>query len=301
MKITSNFETTVGNYYNGSNKVTADESNVKRADAYPVLDKITVSDWAEGKGTLVDYSVSNTEITSAVKTSNLYALSATDKRTIQNNLKILGFYSTSKSSDGDLTSAESVKALKNFQKVYGLSVDGNADSATINRISSAAKRYQSVKNSTAVQDICTAYSRDGTQKKNLVATWTFLKEAMYLPDHQAAGVLGNIYQECRFNCTAVGGNESYGILQWQGGRGTALQNYANSMVGVSKSDINAQLGYMRAESLDSEKSNWAKVKGARNYEEAARLFCNYVERPNDDEAMLDVRIDFAKYVYNAFN
>lgn len=48
----------------------------------------------------------------------------------QNNLKILGFYSATATTDGNLGSQESLRAIKNFQRVYGLPINGGSNEQT---------------------------------------------------------------------------------------------------------------------------------------------------------------------------
>lgn len=58
-----------------------------------------------------------------------------------------------------------------------------------------------------------------------------------------AGIMGNEEVESGFRTTAYNPNESaIGISQWEGGRRTALQNFAKSM-GTTETDLNAQLAF----------------------------------------------------------
>jgi len=65
-----------------------------------------------------------------------------------------------------------------------------------------------------------------------------------LPSAAIAGILGNIQIESGFNTGAANASEgAIGLAQWEGGRRTALQNYA-AQHGMHETDLNAQLGYL---------------------------------------------------------
>jgi Phage tail lysozyme len=62
-----------------------------------------------------------------------------------------------------------------------------------------------------------------------------------------AGGLGNIEVESHFDPTAYNAaEEAIGLAQWEGGRRTALQNYA-SQTGGTESSLATQLGYLGVE------------------------------------------------------
>lgn len=67
------------------------------------------------------------------------------------------------------------------------------------------------------------------------------------PASDAAGALGNLQVESGFSPTAYNAGEgAIGIAQWEGGRRTALQNYAAAH-GGKETDLAMQLGYLGQE------------------------------------------------------
>ena len=219
-------------------------------------------------------------------------------RQVQNNLKILGFYSVSTMTDGDLTSEESKKAIKNFQRTYGLTESGKYDSNTAYNLTSACNRYESIKSSDGLKKLCEKYSFDSEQIRTINMGWTYLKQAMHLPDHQAAAVMGNIFQESSLRCSVSDGR-AYGIMQWQNARLDRLKEFATNEMGNDISDINVQLGFMREESEKDEKENWDKFKLTANVENATAVFFESIERAND--ITLSIRCKYAQEFYDAFS
>jgi hypothetical protein len=72
-----------------------------------------------------------------------------------------------------------------------------------------------------------------------------------LPDKIIAAILGNMQTESGFNTGASNAAEgAIGLAQWEGGRRTALQQYA-AQRGTSETDLNTQLNFM----YDHELSN----------------------------------------------
>lgn len=65
-----------------------------------------------------------------------------------------------------------------------------------------------------------------------------------LNDYAIAGFLGNMKIESGFNTSALNGAEgAIGLIQWEGGRRSALQSYARKH-GTSETDLRTQLDFM---------------------------------------------------------
>lgn len=239
-------------------------------------------------------------------------------RQAQNNLKILGFYSGSVATDGNMKSSESIKAIRNFQTVYGLSVTGVWNNATADKLTSAINTYNEVyssSGSSTVAQIKNGYSdyNEPLLKNNISKIWSFLKVGMGLDDVHASAVMGNIMEESggsstnaqdtdgdehlfdnsyTYNCYD---NRGYGIIQWTYySRKEGLQNTASSM-GLSVSDINAQMAYFREEAEGDYNSAWNSFLLTNTIDGATNTFREYFEQtPNG----ADERREFANIVYN---
>ena len=102
--------------------------------------------------------------------------------------------------------------------------------------------------------------------------YNYFKNTMNVNTAVACGVLANIKAESNFSPTAscidTNGLTSYGICQWNGSRFTSLKNFCSAR-GLSYSDINAQLQYLRSELEGSESYAWNKVKGQSNTADGA--------------------------------
>lgn len=90
---------------------------------------------------------------------------------------------------------------------------------------------------------------------NILLGWGYSKE-------MAAGVCGNVWQECTFDPGCVTG-KYHGLIQWGGGRWDALEALAHSS-GKDWTDVDLQMDYLRSE-LD--KSYGARLREymVRNY------------------------------------
>ena len=78
---------------------------------------------------------------------------------------------------------------------------------------------------------------------NAAAIWQFLA-SKGLPAPVIAGLMGNFEVESDFDTGAYNaGENAHGIVQWEGGRWTGLEDYASSH-GGSPTDLNMQLGYL---------------------------------------------------------
>ncbi len=95
---------------------------------------------------------------------------------------------------------------------------------------------------------------------------------------QASGILGNIQTESSFKTNAYNAGEgAIGICQWEGGRRTALENFAAEQ-GKPVTDIHVQLDFIMYEFTHSESSAYAAVKNAQTPEAAAQAFQSKYER-----------------------
>jgi hypothetical protein len=99
-------------------------------------------------------------------------------------------------------------------------------------------------------------------------------------DNQAAGWVGNVYQETggTFNAGIVQANgEGHGLAQWGGGRFTALQNFARSR-GSSWTNFNTQLAFIQHELNGSERAANAAIRSAGSLAAATNAIATRYER-----------------------
>ncbi len=226
---------------------------------------------------------------------------STENMQFQNNLKILGFYSALAVTDGNLGSQESLRAIKNFQRVYGLPINGGSNEQTRTKLNEVMTFYNSLKNSdlSTVAQIVNGYSdyNESIVKADVKRTWTFLRAGMGLTAKQAAGVMGNIMHESGASPTNAQDSKipgssklrdttyaysatdgiAYGIIQWQySSRKQGLLDMANNM-GSTVSDSNVQFAYLRNEVETSLKAAWKKITDEDDVENAAKVFCAEIE------------------------
>jgi hypothetical protein len=107
-----------------------------------------------------------------------------------------------------------------------------------------------------------------------------------LPDYQAAGIVGNLYQESHVNPSEPGG----GIAQWIGSRWTDLQNFAKSR-NVSATDLQTQLDFLWSELQGGALSALA---GTKNVTDATTVFEKTFERAGTPN--MPARIQYAQAV-----
>lgn len=150
---------------------------------------------AERDDTAVIYERSNTK--AAVFSSAKAAAGASmSNKQVQSSLSALGFYNGP--INGDLSTSLSKKAVKNFQKVYGLSANGSMNSSTLNRLKEINTMYNKVATSKELKNLASGLYLDSVEKKNLARVWTFLRAGMGFTKNQAAGICGNLHGESRF-------------------------------------------------------------------------------------------------------
>lgn len=125
------------------------------------------------------------------------------------------------------------------------------------------------------------------------AIWNFLT-GKGLGSAVVAGIMGNMFQESRYDPTAENPDSgAYGICQWLGPRKDALAQKASSM-GTTISDLNAQLEYLWDELQGPEhEALVATINCGDNVELCTKTFYEKFERGGPGEAMFEVRVPAA--------
>lgn len=116
--------------------------------------------------------------------------------------------------------------------------------------------------------------------------WNYLVKTY--EKHQVAGIMGNLYQENRFNTSGDG------IAQWNGGRLAQLKQRG------SWQDLSTQLDFMIYELNTYESGSNNHLKSTTTVEEATISFQNNFERCNPIYCMQDQRIQYAINYYNKY-
>ena len=88
-----------------------------------------------------------------------------------------------------------------------------------------------------------------SQQEVAKTAYKFMTTQMGLNRAQALGILANVKRECGFNYTAVeNGGGGYGLIQWTGGRRTALVNWCNAHPSSGAyNTLEGQLAYLKVE------------------------------------------------------
>lgn len=113
---------------------------------------------------------------------------------------------------------------------------------------------------------------------------TFRRELLAggLPSHVVDGIMMNGHDESGFNPAAVGDNgNALGILQWNGPRKRALEDFAASM-GASPTDPLIQAKFTLYELNGSERAAYARMLATKTPGEAGAAFVNFYERPAEE-------------------
>jgi hypothetical protein len=128
-------------------------------------------------------------------------------RIVQENLRTLGFYDPIGPADGNLGSAASIQAIKNFQKVYGLSEGGVSNGATRKKLDEVMRFYNNIKTADLAKVAKLMSDNvdydESLESANTQRTWTFLRLGLGLDQKQAAGVMGNLLRESGLSPTNV--------------------------------------------------------------------------------------------------
>jgi hypothetical protein len=99
-----------------------------------------------------------------------------------------------------------------------------------------------------------------------------------LTPEQAAGVAGNLQVESGFSPTAYNPREkAIGLAQWEGGRRTALDQYAAAS-GGSETDLTTQLNFLWHELNTNENAAFKQLLATSDAASAAAVFDQYYER-----------------------
>lgn len=133
--------------------------------------------------------------------------------------------------------------------------------------------------------------------------WKFLKENKF-DDIHAAGIMGNFYQESKFNPNMIESNgEGIGLGQWSFGRKAALKSYALRITGSDegwRNNVNLQLQFMILADEVNTVRNYLN-KNFSSVAEAAYWWGRYWERFNlSDGSMNAVRIPAAVQYYEMY-
>lgn len=108
--------------------------------------------------------------------------------------------------------------------------------------------------------------------------YDYLISKYHLTPAQAAGVVGNMQVESGLNTGAYNAAEgAIGLVQWEGGRRTALEQYAASQ-GKPVTDWKVQVDFMMHEMQTTETRAYSALKAATTPGEAAAVFDQYFER-----------------------
>jgi len=137
--------------------------------------------------------------------------------------------------------------------------------------------------------------------------WFALRGAGY-SEIATAAVMGNIYQESKWDPAIENGIGAIGLIQWLD-RAPGLRNYAASK-GTDWTDVNTQIEFLLAEltvgggaggfanyQFGDHKSDW---ENATSIATATEIFARYFERCGEGEMMLDVRVTAAQQYYDEF-
>lgn len=242
---------------------------------------------------------------------------AVNNQQLQNFLSGLGFYKGA--INGDFSSDASKKAISNFQKVYGLNVDGKMTDKTRKKLQEVHNMYSRVSTGKELTALASNSNLglDYIEKQNLAKIWTFLRVGMGFTKNQAAGICGNFYNESKFSSDNAqeqkGGKYKndhdsgytfstddkvgYGIEQWTvPDVKKTLKNTAKEM-GVNVSDINAQLATVRKEIEKTRINDWKAVISKITYNEVSDAFLDNVEKPKQKNYAQ--RRAYSKKIYDA--
>lgn len=231
--------------------------------------------------------------------------------------------------DGNMSSSLSTKAIKNFQRVYGLEQTGALNSATSTKLEDVYDFYCNTLRDSDMTNLKNTLFPVGERitsglanilTNNLALTWTFLNKGMGLSEVQAAGAMGNIMHESFFSPTNANDeynngqyddiqdsdynfetdttNEvAYGLIQWKFySRRDDLEEVADNM-GLNVGDINAQFACIRYESETSYSSAWSNLRLSNSVANATQIFKDQYEQCDDDT--LAIRTNYANIINNA--
>lgn len=266
------------------------------------------------KDLLAKYSSSDGKVISKVMAADPY-----ENHHYQQKLSVLGFYSGP--IDGNISSSVFKNAVSLFQKVYGITGESGFSNNTKNKLENAYNAYNNVYSSQGLKDIVSTYKLDSDEKNNIAKTWAFLRTGMGLTAAQSAGVMGNMLLESNFAADNAQNSSypkdhnsnysyktddgiAYGLIQWKASnRKTGLLTKANEL-GLSTSNLNAQLAFFRQEMTSSVNNNsyykglWEKyVITKTSTADVCKAFQTYIEGCSTGT---EERKERAQAIYDAF-
>lgn len=117
----------------------------------------------------------------------------------------------------------------------------------------------------------------------------------------ACAFLGNMQQECGFECTIEGfdGTGSTGLCQWLGPRLSALKEFAKKKK-LNWEDWFTQVDFIIHELATTENLAYRKICRAQTVSSAALAISKYYERPAARYAHNDKRMHYALDFYREF-
>ena len=134
------------------------------------------------------------------------------------------------------------------------------------------------------------------------AVWNYLVNDLEMNRAGAAGVMGNIEQESKFDTNAYNANDnggpSGGLVQWHNDRFTNLQSYANS-IGRSWKDIDSQMGYLAQELNEGTHCPgvYDEIQNAPSVRSAVDTWVRGFERPANMQSEINHRTPMAEAYY----
>lgn len=151
-------------------------------------------------------------------------------------------------------------------------------------------------------------------KQNFARIQTFFEKGMGCNKFQAAGIMGNIMQECWLDPKRESNKGAFGILQWRDPRKGYLKDFA-ARNGYSYENIGAQFAYFRYEvsriwgkgDVDEEAPNSELVKSWKTFKSeyqhdfysASDFFMDHIEECGDDTKQL--RRNYSSIIYQAIS
>jgi hypothetical protein len=138
---------------------------------------------------------------------------------------------------------------------------------------------------------------------NFQQLWDFYTTKGGMGPEQAAGMLGNIYAESRGNTGAVNpgdgadGSDSFGMLQWNAGRRSALDAFAKAR-GKTAADLLTQAEFSLLEGQGNERRGFMQGMNAETPEDAALGFAQGYIRPAAQH--IPQRAGYGRMFYDIF-
>lgn len=311
----------VGGYRTSIDYLPAAGKNIfERENVNFNVEEATAEKVNEGAVKTIEQKTQDIKDAYAVMTSGVNSTSTTnDNKTVQRRLTQLGFYSGSV--DGNLYTDASKKALKNFQRVYGLAQTGQISNMVQDKLKAATSCYRAVASKSdlgTITSMVSGYSdfKESEIRDYFAKTWAFFRVGMGLTVRQASGVLGNIMSESgcvpdnaqdtdtnkklhdkdyKFN---VSDGRGYGLIQWTIKERKQLLKDTSSQMGLSVSDINAQFACFRKETErdDLTKSAWETLKEHDMIDTSTGIFLSKIENPRNPD--FGERYSNAKIIYS---